>query len=68
MATVLRVNRGVALCGDCLCSALSLDREVAEPALVSLANAWGFERTYWTCFRCRRATAVFRALPRQYAP
>ena len=68
IAALLRANNGVAFCRECLSAVLGLASDATTPAIAALAQSWEFEQDYRLCSRCRTATVIFRALPRQYDP
>lgn len=68
IAALLRANVGVAFCSACVSAVVSLDDGVTGSAIATLTQSWEFEQDYWLCFKCRKATMVFRAVPRQYWP
>ena len=62
IAALLRANRDVEFCGECLGAALGAGSDVGGAALSLLTPSARFREDQWRCFRCHRTGQVVRAI------
>jgi hypothetical protein len=62
ITALLRANRGVEFCGECLGAALGASSDLVGAALSLLAQSARFRKDRWLCFKCHRTGQVVRAI------